>query len=229
MKYSEDCLKILAQSQIQVTVEDFIPLLTNLNGSTSDSDFNFQVEVIRCFGETIKHTVDAVNFPLLREIVFSLTQKDFSFKIEISPESSNDDLCKQVSLISEYLNELSMKKAEITHYLILLQHASNALESYVKPINSIFDSEALLPKAKFGSVKSKQAVQVAVLSSVDAPLKQIKQYIKDLNNYLDNVVSSENNRLLRLESSIRLILNTRVRQSTFNGATNIEGVGIDTL
>ena len=229
MKYSEECLKILAQSQVQVTVEDFLPLLSNLNKNASNSEFDFQVEIIRCFGETVKQTVDAVNFPLLREIVFSLTQQDFSFAIEISPQSSNDDLCRQVSLISEYLNQLSMKKAEVTHYLILLQHASNALESYTKPINAIFDSEALLPKAKFGSVKSKQAIQVAVLSSVDAPLKQIKQYIKDLNNYLDNVISSENNRLLRLESSIRLILNTRLKQSSFNGATNIEGVGIDTL
>ena len=228
MKYSEDCLKILAQSQVQVTVEDFIPLLSQFRESKL-SDFEYNVELIRCFGDTVKQTVNAVNFPLLREIVFSLTQKDVSYSIDLAPESSNDDLCKQVSKISEYLNELSMKKAEITHYLILLQHASNALESYVKPINSIFESDALLPKTRFGSVKGKQAVLASIMSSVESPLRQIKQYIKDLNNYLDNVISSENNRLLRLESSIRLILNTRVRQSTFNGATNIEGVGIDTL
>lgn len=230
MKYSEDCLKILANSQIQVTVEDFIPVITRLNENSEEvSDMQFQCMLVTCLTETVKTTVEALNFPLLREIVFSITEREIKYEFDISPQSTNEDLCKQVSVISDDLNSLNTLKAEITHYLILLQHAANALESYVKPLNALFEIDAFLPKARFGTVKSKQASQNAVLTAVEAPLRQVKQYIKDLNSYLDNVVGSETNRLLRLESSIRLILNTRGRQSVFNGNLAIEGTGIDTL
>lgn len=230
MKYSEECLKVLANSQIQVTVEDFIPIVSRLNNNTEEiTDLQFQRGLIEYLTETVKATVDALNFPLLREIVFSITQREIKFDIDISPQSTNEDLCRQVSVISDDLNQLNTLKAEITHYLILLQHAANALESYVKPLNALFEIEAFLPKSRFGTVKSKQATQNAVLTAVESPLRQVKQYIKDLNGYLDNIVSSEVNRLLRLESSIRLILNTRGRQSVFNGNLAIEGTGIDTL
>ena len=238
MQYSADCLKILANSQIQVSVEDFLPIVNTINDNyypyvtiTPEQIREYQVELITVFTDTIKETVKALNFPLLRTITFNLTQRQISFDIELRQDSTNDELMHQVAIISDSLNSLNNTKAEITHYLILLQHASNALESYLSPIDSMFDMDSIFPKEVFSSVKAKLATKQAILTAVEAPLKQIKQFIKDINSFLDNVVSSETNRLLRLESSIRLILNTRTRNiSTFNGSfSSATGIGLDTL
>lgn len=221
MKFNTECLNSLQQSQIQVSPSDFIPFLTELEQKykikpeelltmeqIAEKNSEYRKELVKFFTDSIKSVVEALNFPMLRSISFGIVQSDPDFKVKLSKKPSVDELHVRITDIQGHLNNLNDSKMEITHYLVLFQHALNALESFNKPLTSLFESEDYIPTRFFGTKVSKQSTLNLLLAQLESPVKQLKQYIKDLNSFLENVLAAQNNTLLRTESSIRTLLTT---------------------
>lgn len=210
--------KFLAKSQqfdepvlLSGVIQDWVAFLEKQKGDAPDNDQKTNLKIFVC--DVVLEAIKAVDIKFLNEIAYEIKRNTLTEsrlkKLEIpSNDPTPDQLSALFFEIHSQVNELQVRREEISHYVSVLKHAQNYLTGIRKVLTQFICDSENSPQA-FNHLSERQRFAEMFVIDLDTISNTLKINSIDLAGILSTNIQPQQYQAFRLDSALRLIVQNK--------------------